>query len=619
MSRFSSRSAARSWPGLIVAVLLGASGTAQAQVAQTPGTQTPVTQTPPDENRDVDVEELVVSGMRVRQGGAQDINHFRGEVAAKRIPMPDTITPEGLMGDYDLVIPGASPCRALLCLTGEAMRADLSAAPQDRVLVGLGFNSSIDPKTWVRAPLNLVAVVDKSGSMSGEPLARVRHSLRQVVKQLRPGDQISIVLYGDRSYRHLEPTRIDTDNRRVIEAAIDAIQSNGSTNMEAGLKVGYDTAFASMDGFKGATRLMLFTDEQPNVGAVNAASFMGMAQDASRRGVGLTTIGVGVQFDAPLATKVAGVRGGNLYFLRDDRDVEAVFAEKLDTMVSELAFDVTLTVKARPGYRVSAVYGAPDDMLKAAPDGGISLTVPTAFLSTNGGGLFVALAKAQDAAFLPEPSLGPADKLLDVKLDYVRAIDGQAAGDVLAVAAVGAAPSDGLRLGHTLVDEFLSLRQAASLYHQAGDEEGAYQVMRRLDARLKADPDPRLAPERTLVGGLLQQTAFLSGHGNEAAEGVRSGALVGLWRVSRIEGDGEIDLRPGDRLQFREDELVVHRRAGPVFTSDEPETFEANDRQVSLDDSAIVFDYRLRRPGGLVLTDRRAGVIVVLSRLPTAS
>jgi Ca-activated chloride channel family protein len=594
---------------VLTAVLIGLTGAAHAQVA-------PV---PPDKDQDVDLDEIIVSGMRVRQGGAQDINHFRGEVAAKRIPLPDTITPEGLMGDYDLVIPGQRACAALLCLTGEAMKADLLAAPKDKVLVGLGFNSSIDAKTWVRAPLNLVAVVDKSGSMSGEPLARVRQSLHQIARQLRPGDQLSIVLYGDRSYRHLEPTRIDAASLPAVEAAIDAIQSNGSTNMEAGLKVGYETAFASMDGFKGATRLMLFTDEQPNVGATDAASFMGMAQDASRRGVGLTTIGVGVQFDAPLATKVAGVRGGNLYFLRDARDVETVFASKLDTMVSELAFDVTLSIKAAPGYRVSAVYGAPDDMLKAGPDGAINLIVPTAFLSTNGGGLFVALAKAQDGAFLPEPTLGAGDSLVDVKLAYLQASDGRMAGDALTVATAGAAPSEGLRLGHVLVDEFLALRQAATLYHQAGDEEGAYQVMRRLNARLAADPDPRLAPERQMVGGLLQQTAFLSGHASEAVEGVRSGALTGLWRVARIEGDGDIDLRPGDRIQFGDSDVVVHRRAGPVFKSDEPEGFEANDRQVSLEDSEIVFDYRLRRPGGLVLTDRRSGVSVVLARMPAAS
>ncbi|MGR4866380.1 vWA domain-containing protein [Caulobacter sp. LARHSG274] len=575
-------------------------------------------QTAPDKDDDAALEEVIVSGMRVRQGGAQDVNHFRGEADAGRIPMPDTITPEGLMGDYDLMIPGQRACAAVLCLTGEAMPADLLAAPKDRLLVGLGFSSNVDAKTWKRAPLNLVAVVDKSGSMDGEPLDHVRASLRRIVRQLRPGDQISIVLYGDRSYRHLEPTRIDAAGRRKAEAAIDAIASEGSTNMEEGLRVGYDTAFASMPAFQGSTRVMLFTDEQPNVGAVDADSFMGMAQEASRRGVGLTTIGVGVQFDASLAAQVAGVRGGNLYFLRDEKDVETVFSAKLDTMVSELAFDVTLTVKPHPGYRISAVYGAPAEALKAAPDGATTLTVPTAFLSTNGGGLFVALAKAEDAAFLPEPALGPSDRLLDVKLAYVRASDGGAAGDTLTVAAAHGAPSEGLRLGRMLIDEFLVLRQATTLYHQASDEEGAYQALRKLDARLRADRDPRLSPERQLVGGLLSQTALLSGHASEAALG--PGVLPGLWRVSRVGGTGDIDLRRGDRIEFGADaDVVVHRRTGQGFEADEPETYRIQAGQVAFEDSKIVFDYRLSRPDGLVLTDRKSGVVLTLIREPKVS
>ncbi len=616
MSRFSSRARRTPLTGLALAAAIGLAGAAPASIAWAQAAQTP-----PDKDDDADLsglEEVVVSGMRVRQGGAQDINHFRGEAASFRIPMPDTITPEGLMGDYDLVIPGARACAAVLCLTGEAMPASLLAAPQDRRLVGLGFSSNIDAKTWKREPLNLVAVVDKSGSMNGEPLDRVRASLHKIVRQLRPGDQMSIVLYGDRSYRHLEPTPIDEGGRRGIQMAIDAIESDGATDMEAGLRVGYDTAFASMANFKGSTRVMLFTDEQPNVGAVDADSFMGMAQEASRRGVGLTTIGVGEQFDAPLATQISNVRGGNLFFLRDDKDVEAVFSAKLDTMVSELAFDVALTVKPHPGYRISAVYGAPNEALKATPDGGVGLTVPTAFLSTNGGGLFVALAKAEDAAFLPEPDLAPDAALLDVKLAYVRARDGGAASDALTVAAGDGRPSEGLRLGHALIDEFLTLRQATTLYHQASDEEGAYQLLRQLDGRLRSDRDPRLAPERKLVGDLLSQTAYLSGHANEARQGPAS--LLGLWQVSRVEGAGTIDLRRGDRLEFSIDEdVIVHRRAGAGFKSDDPETFQINGRQLALEDSEIVFDYRLRDGQALVLKDPRTGVVVTLTRAPAMS
>lgn len=570
--------------------------------------------TPPPQDDQIDIDEIVVSGMRVRQGGTQDINHFRGEASSNRMPMPDTLTPEGLMGGYDLQIPGKEACARVLCVTGEAMRAELPLSPADKILVGVGFDSGVDAATWKRAPLNLVAVVDKSGSMQGSPLMRVRESLHQIVEQLRPGDQISIVLYGDRSYRHLEPTVIG-DKRAAIRLAIDAIESAGSTNMEAGLKVGYETALASKAGFKGVTRVMLFTDEQPNVGRTDAESFMGMAREASRQGVGLTTIGVGTQFDAPLATKVSSVRGGNLYFLRDKADVESVFAAKLDTMVSELAYDLTLSVKARPGYRISGVYGVPGDELKSRPDGSVSMTVPTAFLSTEGGGLFVALAKDRDGAFLPEPSLAPGERLLDVDLSYTVAADGTQATQALAVAAPSGQVSDGMKLGHLLLDEFQSLQRAATLHHKESDEEGAYQVLRGFDGRLKAQSDPRLEPERKLVSDMLTRAAFLAGYASEGrAEGPTG--LLGAWTVARVDGQGQIDVKRGDRLRFDEDELVVTRRSRGALKADEPELYEANENQLSLPESELVFDYRVAEDGALILTHERLDLRVVLKRAP---
>ncbi len=57
--------------------------------------------------------------------------------------------------------------------------------------------------------------------------------------------------------------------------AIDAIEINGSTYMEAGLKLGYETAFAEQAQGRGKTRLMLFTDENPNVGNTNARRLHG--------------------------------------------------------------------------------------------------------------------------------------------------------------------------------------------------------------------------------------------------------------------------------------------------------------------------------------------------------
>src|SRR5690349_16324304 len=97
---------------------------------------------PPD--RDEELNEVVVTGaMRVGQGGAQDINYFRGEVAFERIPHPNDFTAEGLLSEHDIVLPAEQTCRQLICLTGDAVKADLLAVPQARYLVGVGFATNI--------------------------------------------------------------------------------------------------------------------------------------------------------------------------------------------------------------------------------------------------------------------------------------------------------------------------------------------------------------------------------------------------------------------------------------------------------------------------------------------
>jgi Ca-activated chloride channel family protein len=142
---------------------------------------------PPDpQDQSQDLDEIAVTGLRVGQGGAQDIKYFRGEVDLNRIPHPNDFTAEGLMSEHDLVLPAAGPCRQLFCLTGDAIRSDLIAARDARYLVGVGFDTNVSEKAWRRDPVNLVAVVDKSGSMDGEPLALVRKSLSEMAKQLRP-------------------------------------------------------------------------------------------------------------------------------------------------------------------------------------------------------------------------------------------------------------------------------------------------------------------------------------------------------------------------------------------------------------------------------------------------
>jgi Ca-activated chloride channel family protein len=530
------------------------------------------------------------------------------------MPRPESLTVEGLMGEHDLTLPGRS-CAQLFCLVGEAMPAALPTRPDDRLFLGLGFASNIDAATWRREPLNLVAVVDKSGSMNGNPLDLVRRSLRQIVGQMRDGDQISIVLYGDEAHLYLAPTPL-AGNRGAILRAIDRIASAGSTFMEAGLEVGYATAETSAPAFRGNTRLMLFTDEQPNVGRTDAGSFMVQAEDASRRGIGLTTIGVGVQFDATLATRVSSVHGGNLFFISSPEQVASVFDRNLDTMVSQLAHDVRITMRPRDGYAISGVFGVPDGLMTEGEEGAVTIVVPTAFLSANGGGIFLSLARSEGRAHLPAANVAPGTPLLEVSLTYVGARDGRQGSDALTVLAPTAAPSAPLRTAHLLVDEFFALNGATTAFHARNDPREAFTLLSGISNRLEHSGLAGLNGERRLVGDLLQRAGFYAGYASEMPRSLRHTSVIGTWRVRRAEGFE--DIRSGDTMAFEDGELTT-TRANPRRNEqeEESETYRINAQQLFLTDSNLVFDYRTSGDR-MTLVDDTGTARLYLTRIASA-
>lgn len=460
--------------------------------------------------------------MGVTPGGAQDIGYARDRIRDGEVPHPNTFTPEGLFSEHDLPLDTGRPCKQTICVTAAAAPADLIAQPEVRTMAQIGFASNLDPKTWRRAPLNLIAVVDKSGSMSGAPLAMVRSSLHTVVDQLGERDQLAIVLYGDTTHVHLPPTRLG--QRKAIHRAIDAISSAGSTYMEAGLKLGYQVAAETAPKFRGTTRLMLFTDERPNVGRTDAGSFMALARNGSRRGIGLTTIGVGTHFGAELATKISSVRGGNLFFFPDLDAMQNRFRRDLDTMVTELAYDLKLTVRPANGHALVGLYGVPGDAVKRTPGGGLEMTVETVFLSRERGGIFVALAPAGGGALPPGP--GP---VAEVSLTY-EGVDGRRYADRLDVE-LWAGPSLplGLARGRLLVDEVTTLKKAAALHLHENDQEGAWRLVRALRQRFEQAAIPGLEGENALIAKLDETLTRLSGHqGEPGASVARRDPVTGL-------------------------------------------------------------------------------------------
>eukprot|EP01006_Ploeotia_vitrea_P047316 TRINITY_DN67113_c0_g1_i1.p1 TRINITY_DN67113_c0_g1~~TRINITY_DN67113_c0_g1_i1.p1 ORF type:complete len:642 (+),score=149.79 TRINITY_DN67113_c0_g1_i1:96-2021(+) len=99
-----------------------------------------------------------------------------------------------------------------------------------------------------RAPLCVTAVVDRSGSMSGEKLNMVKQTLSFVTRQLKESDQLGLVVYDDTVSETFPLTTMDEKGRNMALDKINAVRTGGSTNLGGGLYRGLQQQLAAESG-----------------------------------------------------------------------------------------------------------------------------------------------------------------------------------------------------------------------------------------------------------------------------------------------------------------------------------------------------------------------------------
>lgn len=529
---------------------------------------------------------IVVTGAKIRQGGIQDIRQFRSlTLDGDFLPRADSLTIEGLLGEHDLSLPARESCRKLFCIDGIATAAGVPSRPQDVYFVGLGFESNTNVAERHAEPLSLIAVIDRSGSMQGDKIARAKEALLQAVSMMRDGDRLGIVEFGSETSLLLPVSDIG-ENRDRITKLVNAIEADGSTFMEAGLAQGFDVAFAEQTTSKRKTRIMLLTDEQPNVGNVEPEGFMGQAIAGSKRGVGLTTIGVGRDFDNALAMQISSVRGGNLFYLARDADAPALMQREFFNMVTEVAHDVEITLTPAYGHRITGLYGVPNEIVRQAPDGALTVQIGSAFLSSNGGGIFASLG------YVEGPRTKTDGSLLTATVRYIDARTDVAGSDVSVVMQPqGAAPAN-LAKAQSLVDQYLTLTSGLKSYHKDGDRKAAYAQFDGLLQRMEQSQIDGLDKEVELVRTLRNRAAALAGMG-KVPDALKPNAVVGKWEVTAERGLRGV--ARGDIIEITADgDMITYRKSGQDAGTTVVQTFQINENQLYIDYTDLVFQYRLK-------------------------
>lgn len=315
------------------------------------------------------------SGSNVSFGGAQDIGFFRGQLEAGQVPTPDSLDAAGFFAEHHTELPPPS-CGKRICLQPMTAVMGNLMNGNNCTMLQLGLNSPIAADPGARPPLALAVVIDVSGSMRGNKLEFVRRGLNLLIDGMRDDDELSLVTYSDGA-SVIAPMAPVGEQRVALRRAVEALVADGGTNLAAGLERGYREV---VDGYDSArqNRVILLSDGNPTAGNTATTTILEMSRTYNSDGIGLTTVGLGTDFNLELMRGLAQQADGNFYFLEDTGAVDEVFEEELSFFVVPVAFDLELSLRAGEAYEFGRALGSP--LWEDTVNGG-QLHVPSVFVA----------------------------------------------------------------------------------------------------------------------------------------------------------------------------------------------------------------------------------------------
>ncbi len=268
----------------------------------------------------------------------------RGYLNGGRLPPAEAVRVEEFVNyfDYGYIKPAIDPFSITMDAAPSRYGADLANC----YLLRVGLQAREIPAAD-RKPAVLTFVIDVSGSMSGEErLGLVQRGLKLLVEQLREGDKVGIAVFGSRGYQYMEYK--DAWQKDEILAAIDRLSTEGSTNAEEGLKVGYQMATAAYkEGW--TNRVILCSDGVANVGATQAEKILNTIVEHRRKGITLSTLGFGMgNYNDTLMEQLGDKGDGHYAYVDSIEEAKRIFVDNLTGALEVVGRDVKIQIEFNP-------------------------------------------------------------------------------------------------------------------------------------------------------------------------------------------------------------------------------------------------------------------------------
>jgi Ca-activated chloride channel family protein len=200
----------------------------------------------------------------------------------------------------------------------------------------------------VRMPVNVCFVIDRSGSMKGQKIERVRQATSMAIDMLDAQDLASVVIFDHRTEVLIPAAPVR--NRADLQQRIRRIRDAGGTKIAPAVDKGLQEINKDRGG--GIRRLVLLTDGQTE----NEDECLRRADDAGRMGVPITALGVGKDWNEDLLIDMANRSGGTADYIARPDEITTYFQNTVQRAQNTAVQNATLNLRLVQGITPRAVW-----------------------------------------------------------------------------------------------------------------------------------------------------------------------------------------------------------------------------------------------------------------------
>ena len=219
-----------------------------------------------------------------------------------------------------------------------------------------------------KSSVDLICIIDISGSMKNQKLKLVKDSLKSLVSFMDSKDRMAIVLFNDKATQYLDLSFLTDETKKNFISKIDKITSRGGTNILSGLEKAVN--ILKEEKLKEANNinneedirvksLMLLSDGNDNdYNDIEIADGLKNLTKGFNLSFTLHTFGYGEDYDPKIMSRLANLRDGSFYMIEQLDKVQDYFINALGGCMSVIFNELKLKIKTlKNNVKIKKVFG----------------------------------------------------------------------------------------------------------------------------------------------------------------------------------------------------------------------------------------------------------------------